>query len=74
MNYALRNTLILSILLVLVIMGFLFGNTSSVKKVKEIKTAYENNLKQLNDLKAAHPDMKNQDLFVKSLKDLEKNP
>ena len=72
MNYALRNTLILSVLLVLVILGFLLGNTSSVKKVKEIKTSYENNLKQLNDLKAAHPDMKNQDLFIKSLKDLEK--
>ena len=71
MNYALRNTLILSILLVLVILGFLLGNTSSVKKVKVIKTAYENNLKQLNDLKAAHPDMKNQDLFIQSLKDLE---
>lgn len=72
MNYALRNTLILSILLVLVIMGFLLGNTSSVKKIKVIKIAYENNLKQLNDLKAAHPDMKDQDLFIKSLVDLEK--
>ncbi len=72
MNYALRNTLILSILLVLVILGFLLGNTSSVKKVKVIKSAYENNLKQLNDLKAANPDMENQDLFIQSLKDLEK--
>ncbi len=72
MNYALRNTLILSVLLVLVILGFLLGNTSSVKKIKVIKSAYENNLKQLNDLKAANPDMENQDLFIQSLKDLEK--
>ena len=72
MNYALRNTLILSVLLVLVILGFLLGNTSSVKKVKVIKSAYENNLKQLNDLKTANPDMENQDLFIQSLKDLEK--
>ena len=72
MNYALRNTLILSVLLVLVILGFLLGNTSSIKKVKVIKSAYENNLKQLNDLKTANPDMENQDLFIQSLKDLEK--
>lgn len=72
MNYALRNTLILAILLVLVIVGFLIGNTSSVKKIKEIRTSYENNKKQLDDLMAAHPDMKDQDLFIQSLKDLEK--
>lgn len=72
MNYALRNTIILSILLVLVVAGFLLGNTSSVKKLKLIKIAYENNQKQLNELNAANPDMKDQELFVKALKDLEK--
>ncbi|MDP8268096.1 MAG: hypothetical protein P9L97_05150 [Candidatus Tenebribacter davisii] len=72
MNYALRNSLILSILLVLVITGFIIGNTSSVSKIKKIKVSYDNNLKQLNELKAANPDMKDQDLFIKSLKDLEK--
>ncbi len=72
MNYALRNTLILSILLVLVVVGFLLGNTSSVKKLKVIKTTYESNQKQLNDLNAANPDMKDHELFVKALKDLEK--
>jgi hypothetical protein len=71
MNYALRNTIILTVLLVLVIAGFLLGNTSSVKKIKEIRIEYENNQKQLDDLMAAHPDMKDQDLFIKSLKELE---
>ena len=72
MNYALRNTFILSVLLILVILGFLIGNTSSVKKVKEIKIAYESNKKKLDDLKTANPDMKDHDLFIKSLSDLEK--
>jgi len=72
MNYALRNTLILLILLVLVVVGFLLGNTSSVKKLRVIKTIYASNQKQLNDLNAANPDMKDQELFVKALKDLEK--
>jgi len=71
MNYALRNTIILAILLVLVIAGFFLGNTSSVKKIKEIRIAYENNKKQLDDLLASNPDMKDQDLFIKSLKELE---
>ncbi|MCF7858999.1 MAG: hypothetical protein K9N07_06695 [Candidatus Cloacimonetes bacterium] len=71
MNYALRNTLILSVLLVLVITGFLLGNNSSVKRVNLIRTNYENNLKQLNELKAAHPDMQDQDIFLESLQELE---
>lgn len=71
MNYALRNTLILSILLILVFLGFLIGNNASVKKVKAIKSEYEHNQKQLDDLKAANPDMKDHDLFIQSLIDLE---
>ena len=71
MNYAIRNTLILSILLVLVILGFLIGNTFNATKFKEIKIIYENNQKKLDDIVAANPDMNDQDIFIKSLKDLE---
>ena len=71
MNYALRNTLILSVLLILVFVGFLLGNTSSVKKLDEIKIVYENNKKQLDELLAAHPDIKDHDRFIEVLKDLE---
>lgn len=72
MNYALRNTIILSILLVLVFVGFLLGNTSSVKKLDKIKIVYESNSKQLDELLAAHPDIKDQDRFIEALRDLEK--
>jgi len=71
MNYALRNTLILSVLLILVFVGFLLGNNSSVKKLNEIKTRYENNQKQLDELLAAHPDIKDHDRFIEALKELE---
>ncbi|MCK4979500.1 MAG: hypothetical protein KAS62_03845 [Candidatus Delongbacteria bacterium] len=71
MNYALRNTLILTVLLILVFVGFLLGNTSSVKKLDEIKVVYEGNKKQLDELLAAHPDIKDHDRFVEALKDLE---
>ena len=71
MNYALRNTLILSVLLILVFVGFLLGNNSSMKKLSEIKTSYENNQKQLDELLAAHPDIKDHDRFVEALKELE---
>jgi len=71
MNYALRNTLILSVLLVLVFVGFRLGNTSSVKKLEEIKVVYENNKKQLDELLAAHPDIKDHDRFIEALRVLE---
>lgn len=71
MNYALRNTLILTVLLILVFVGFLLGNTSSVKKLDEIKVVYEGNKKQLDELLAAHPDIKDHDKFIQALKDLE---
>jgi len=72
MNYALRNTLILSVLLILVFVGFLLVNNSSVTNLNEIRTSYENNQKQLDELLAAHPDIKDQDRFIEALKELEK--
>ena len=72
MNYALRNTLILSVLLILVFVGFLLVNNSSVTNLNEIKTSYEDNQKQLDELLAAHPDIKDQDRFIEALKELEK--
>ncbi len=72
MNYALRNTLILSVLLIIVFVGFLLVNNSSVTNLNEIKTSYEDNQKQLDELLAAHPDIKDQDRFIEALKELEK--
>ncbi|MCD6176489.1 MAG: hypothetical protein J7K29_01470 [Candidatus Cloacimonetes bacterium] len=71
MNYALRNTVILSILLVLVVLGFLLGNSVSVRKLNDSRTLYENNQKKLDDLVAANPDMNDRDIFIKKLEDLE---
>ncbi len=72
MPYAIRNTLILTGLLIIVFLGFLIGNSGSVKKLNAIKASYENNKRQLNDLQAANPDMKDHELFLASLKELEK--
>jgi len=72
MNYALRNTLILSVLLILVFVGFLLVNNSSVTNLNEIRTSYEDNQKQLDELLAAHPDIKDHDRFIEALKELEK--
>ena len=72
MPYAVRNTLILTGLLIIVFLGFLIGNSSSVKKLHIIKASYENNKKQLDDLQAANLDMKDHELFLASLKELEK--
>lgn len=71
MPYALRNTLILIVLLIFVFMGFQLINSSSVKKLNVIKTSYEDNKQQLDDLLAANPDMKDQEFFLASLKELE---
>lgn len=71
MPYAVRNTLILTGLLIIVFLGFLIGNSGSVKKLNAIKISYESNQKQLNDLQAANPDMKDHELFLESLKELE---
>ena len=48
MNYALRNTIILAVLLILVFVGFLLGNNFSVKKLEKIKLEYENNSNTIN--------------------------
>lgn len=71
MPYAVRNTLILTGLLIIVFLGFFIGNSGSVKKLNTIKISYESNQKQLNDLQAANPDMKDHELFLESLKELE---
>ncbi|MCD4795950.1 MAG: hypothetical protein K8R49_02090 [Candidatus Cloacimonetes bacterium] len=72
MQYAIRNSIILIGLLLLVILGFLFGNSKTVKKRDSIKNTYEQNIQQLENLKSTHPDIQDRDLVVKSLKGMEK--
>ncbi len=72
MQYAIRNSIILTGLLLLVILGFFFGNSKTVKKRDSLKSTFEQNMQQLENLKATHPDIQDRDLVVKSLEEMEK--
>ncbi|HPR17514.1 MAG TPA: hypothetical protein PLD62_04635, partial [Candidatus Cloacimonadota bacterium] len=72
MPYALRNTLILIALLICVVTFTLVNNFTISKKMHTIKATYEQNQSQLDNLKRANPDMKDQDVLVQSLEELEK--
>lgn len=71
MPYALRNTLILVGLLVFVIAVSTLGNYQSAKKMHELEAKLNENKTQLQNLKQANPDMKDQDILAQSLMELE---
>ena len=71
MPYALRNTIILLVLLIFVFLGFQLMNSSTVKKLNIVRTSYEDNKRQLDELLAANPDMRDHEFFLASLKELE---
>lgn len=72
MPYALRNTLILVGLLVVVVLFSFINNYQSAKKMNSIKARLNENQSQLDNLRRANPDMKDQDILVKSLEELER--
>lgn len=71
MSYAIRNTIILAGLLIFVIIFSLLNNYHAQKNVNSIKSRLDENLQQLNLLKTANPDMKDQEIFAQSLTELE---
>jgi len=71
MSYAIRNTLILAALLLFVFLFFFLSNYNSSKQMNNIKIKLDENNQQLQMLKTANPDMKDQEIFSQSLTDLE---
>ena len=56
MSYAIRNTIILAVLLVIVIVGFIIGNSKYVKQKEELTIEYNRLAEELNNLKITNPD------------------
>ncbi|MCK4695579.1 MAG: hypothetical protein KAT74_07440 [Candidatus Cloacimonetes bacterium] len=56
MPYAIRNTIILTVLLVIVIVGFIIANSKYVKQKEELTIQYNRLAEQLSNLKIANPD------------------
>lgn len=56
MQYAVRNTLILAVLLIVVIVGFVITNTRIVKQKEELEIVLNKIDLELTNLKAANPD------------------
>lgn len=71
MSYATRNTLILFGLLMFVIIFSLFNNYRDAKNMNQIKSTLDQNIQQLEFLKTANPDMKDEEIFSQSLAELE---
>jgi type II secretory pathway pseudopilin PulG len=71
MSYALRNTLILIGLLIIVLFISFAGSYNSRKRLDSIRESLEKNKVQLENLRRANPDMKDQDVMVQSLEELE---
>ncbi len=72
MPYVLRNTLILVGLLLLVVLLSFLGNFQSAKKMNTIEAELKENRIQLENLRRANPDMKEQDVLVQSMEELER--
>ena len=56
MPYAIRNTIILTVLLVIVIVGFIIANSKYVKQKEELTIQYNKLTEELNNLKITNPD------------------
>ncbi|MFO7896241.1 MAG: hypothetical protein R6U84_04845 [Candidatus Cloacimonadales bacterium] len=71
MKYAIRNTIILSVILLLVAGGFHLTTIPTAKEVEKLKQAYQENVQLLEDLRAAHPNLEDQFKIEYLLEDLQ---
>ncbi len=72
MRYAIRNSLILLALLLFVVIVVLISNAQSNSKLKKLRRSHEESRMQLENLKAANPDMQDQEMFAENLESLER--
>ena len=72
MPYAIRNSIILGLLLILVFVGGLLSNSQSVKRLEKYETALGKNQKTLTQLNRTYPDLGKTDEIIASLDDMKK--
>lgn len=67
MPYVIRNTLVLTGLLAIILLFSLISNAMTNKKIEAIKTTYTQNQQMLENLKRTNPDLANEAQIVASL-------
>lgn len=72
MPYKVRNTMVLVILLIIVILGTILVNAKSVKKLDELEKSYKDNSEMIEKLKRTHPDLQNEEKVMESLENMKK--
>lgn len=72
MSYAIRNTIILAGLLVIVFIGGLLSNSQSVKRLEKMEKTYNSNRQTLDQLKRTNPDLDKTDEIIASLDEMKK--
>lgn len=72
MRYAIRNSLILLALLFFVVLVVVVGNARYNSKLKKLQKSNKESNTQLANLKAANPDMQDQEMFAGNLENLER--
>ncbi|MCD6329321.1 MAG: hypothetical protein J7M10_03035 [Candidatus Cloacimonetes bacterium] len=72
MPYAIRNSIILGVLLILVFIGGMLSNSQSVKRFEKIEKVFKENSHTLNQLKKTNPDLERTDEIIASLEEMKK--
>ncbi|MBN2460336.1 MAG: hypothetical protein JXB60_01915 [Candidatus Cloacimonetes bacterium] len=70
MQYAVRNTIILAVLLLIVIVGFTISNTRQKKILEGYTSQHEDLLRELDNLIKANPDYNNIEKIIKEYEQL----
>jgi len=72
MPYAIRNSIILGVLLVLIFIGGMLSNSQSVKRLEKNEKAFQGNRRTLSQLKKTYPDLNKTDEIIASLDNMKK--
>ena len=72
MSHKLRNTLVLSILLLIVIIGGYFSNRKDAQKLSAKQKSFNSTVQMLEDLQRDNPDMKDEKSIVAALDKMKK--
>ncbi len=71
MEYAVRNTIVLSLLLLLVIGGSYWGNRKSSVVLNKAQAVYDDLRETVDGLKRANPDLVNEEMIISALERME---
>ncbi len=72
MPYAIRNSIILGVLLIIVFVGGMLSNSQSVKRLEKIENVFQENNQTLEQLKKTNPDLEKTDEIIASLEEMKK--